>query len=153
MNDTILLNCKSMKKFKNNLVFIVEDNEMYSLMMDYMLSNEYNYQFMSFKTAEECIENLHLKPAIIIMDYHLPGINGKDAFLQIKKFNPEIPVIILTADHDIQIARELLKEGVHDYLIKEKDAVSQVKNSINSVLNKTRSKKLNLIRSLFHWLF
>ena len=136
-----------MEKFKKRLIFIVEDNEIYSLMIDYILSNESNYHFMSFKTGEECIENLNLMPDIIIMDYHLPGINGKEAFLQIKKQDPKIPVVILTGDHDMKIAGELLKEGVYDYLIKAEDSIAQVKKIIDSTLNK---KKRNKLVSFFH---
>ena len=134
-----------MENFKHNLVFIVEDNEMYSLMMDYVLSNECNYHFMSFKTGEECLENLYLKPSVVVLDYHLPGMDGKEVFLQIRKYDPKISVIILTSDHDAEVERQFTKAGVADYLVKSEDSVSQLRDSIDEVL-----AKKNKVRSLFH---
>nr|MBA3705929.1 response regulator [Bacteroidota bacterium] len=73
-----------MNHIKQKLIFIVEDNDMYSLMLDYMLSKESAYRFMSFRTGEECIANLSLHPNLIILDYGLPGINGLETFKEIR---------------------------------------------------------------------
>ena len=35
--------------------------------------------------------------ACILMDIHMPGISGTEATIQIRKFNPDIPIIALTA--------------------------------------------------------
>ncbi|MBA3285535.1 MAG: response regulator [Nitrosopumilus sp.] len=61
---------------KKILVFIVEDNEMYSIMLDYILTKESTHRFMRFNSGEKCIENLHLEPDIILLDYGLPGMDG-----------------------------------------------------------------------------
>lgn len=125
-----------MKAKRNKLVFIVEDNEMYSIMLDYALSNDNSVQYMFFKTGEECLENLNLNPMLIILDYWLPGINGLETFKKIKKYNSKIPVVILTHDHNIDIATALLNEGVKDYFNKEKESIPQIKEIINSELFK-----------------
>ncbi len=41
-----------MKKPKQ--IFIVEDDEIFSMMLDYILSKDSVYQFVSFKSGEEC---------------------------------------------------------------------------------------------------
>jgi hypothetical protein len=57
-----------MELIKNKLVFIVEDNDLYSLMLGYSLSNDNKVRSVCFKTEEECIE---MNP----YDYHT-GITG-----------------------------------------------------------------------------
>ncbi len=140
-----------MKAITNKFVFIVEDNEMYSLMLDYTLSNNNMIKCICMKTGEDCIKNLELNPMLIILDYWLPGINGKETYEEIKKVKPTIPVVILTRNKDTELEKELLKSGVYDYLYKEENSILQVENIINSVLEKIEKderkqfKKANII--------
>ena len=124
-----------MEHVKHKLIFIVEDNDMYSLMLDYMLSKESSCHFISFKTGEECIANLTMNPDLIILDHGLPGMDGLETFRKIKAFNPEIPVVILTENHDVHIAQQFVHEGgVYEYLLKEKDTIRQVSRIIDTLL-------------------
>ncbi len=144
-----------MEHVQHKLIFIVEDNEMYSMMLDYMLSKESACRFVSFKTGEECIANLSMNPNLVILDYGLPGMNGLETFKEIKKYNPDIAVVILTENHDVHIAQEFVHAGgVYEYLLKEKDSVRQISSIIDTLLIdnkedaghvKTKEKKKNKI--------
>ena len=61
--------------------------------------------------------------AVIVLDLSMPHISGFDLLEEIKRLHPEIPVIILTAVHDVTTAVACMKEGASDYLLKpvEKD--------------------------------
>jgi DNA-binding NtrC family response regulator len=120
-----------MGKSESKLVFVVEDNEMYSFMLTYLISNDTTYQCKSFSTGEECIKNLHLNPSMIILDYFLPGINGKETLLQIKKYKPDVPVIILSRNENIYIARDILQQGIYAYMVKEDKTPKQLKDTID----------------------
>jgi len=115
-------------------IFIVDDNEIYSMMLDYILSKESTYKFSSFKSGEECLRNLHQNPDIVILDYTLPGMNGYDVLLEIKKYNPEIHVIILTGQYDVKLAAKLLKSGADDYILKQGHGEKQVMEKIESLI-------------------
>ena len=130
-----------MEKIKHNLVFIVEDNDLYSLMLDYTLSNQEIVKCKSFRTGEECIANLDMNPMLVVLDYGLPGMNGKETFEKIKELKPGIPVVILTGSKDMHLAQALLKEGVYDYLLKEKDSVEELRAIIDKVLDTTIEKE------------
>lgn len=137
---------------ENKLVFIVEDNEMYSIMLDYTLSNDSIVKFMCFKTGEDCLENLNLNPMMIILDYWLPGMNGLETFKKIRLKNPKIPVIILTQDHDLEIATKLLNAGVNDYFNKGDGSILEIKNLINKKLSLVIEKEeaqTRRLRALF----
>ncbi|HSY75263.1 MAG TPA: response regulator, partial [Bacteroidia bacterium] len=96
-----MMNSKEhIKEIGDSRVFIVEDNDMHSLMMDYLLSKDSMAHIKKFRSGEECIENLGLKPDVVILDYGLPGINGMQTFMEIKKHDPQIPVIVVTENRD-----------------------------------------------------
>lgn len=129
------------KDISDSHVFIVEDNEMHSLMMDYLLSKETTAHISKFKTGEECIEHLHMKPDIVILDYGLPGMNGAETYRKIKQQDPEIPVIVITANNDNKVARDFFDAGVYDYIRKEDDAFEQVSKITDSLLNVMAQKE------------
>ena len=123
-------------KDSKHLVFIVEDNEMYSTMLDYILSKENTHQFIRFNSGEKCMENIYLNPDVIILDYGLPGVDGLETLLNIKKYDVHIPVIILTGNRNLSIAKKLLDSGAFDYINKDdSDVVSLVIATMNNALS------------------
>lgn len=128
---------------KPKQIFLVEDNEIYSMMLDYILSKDSIYKFVNFRSGEDCIENLYLHPDIIILDYGLPGINGYDTLMEIKKHNPHIHVVILTSHEDQQIKEKLLAAGADDYVLKQGLIAAQVITKIESILEKQELEKPN----------
>lgn len=118
------------------LIFIVEDNEMYSTMLDYILSKENTHQFIRFSSGEKCMENIYLNPDVVILDYGLPGMDGLETLFNIKKYNTAIPVIILTGNKNLSIAKKLLDSGAFDYIYKEdNDVVSLIVATMNNALS------------------
>ena len=55
---------------------------------------------------------------VIICDIRMPKINGLEAIAYFRQQYPSVPVIVLTGYPDIQLATDLLKQGVVDYLVK-----------------------------------
>jgi DNA-binding NarL/FixJ family response regulator len=126
-------------------IFIVEDNEIYSMMLDYILSKDSIYQFVSFKSGEECIENLYLKPDVIILDYGLPGMNGYETLLEIKKKNPAIHVVMLSNNDDRRLMKKLLLAGADDYVLKQGHGENQIIEKIEDILSRDEAKERNII--------
>lgn len=118
------------------LIFIVEDNEMYSTMLDYILSKENTHQFIRFSSGEKCMENIYLNPDVVILDYGLPGMDGLETLFNIKKYSANIPVIILTGNKNLSVAKKLLDSGAFDYIYKEDaDVVSLIIATMNNALS------------------
>lgn len=115
-------------------IFIVEDNEIYSMMLDYFLSRESHFRFFSFRSGEECLENLHLNPYVIILDYGLPGINGYQTLLELKKRNSKAHIVVLTSNDDCEVAARFFKSGADDYILKEGAGEAQIIEKIETIL-------------------
>ncbi len=77
---------------------------------------------------------------IILMDYFLPGKNGLEITkeLKAKKFN--IPVVFLTVNKDFELAVDVMKLGVDDYLVKEEISSPVLPKTVISVIEKHRLK-------------
>lgn len=101
-------------------IFIVEDNFAYSYILEERLKEFANVQITSFTSGEDCIKLLNNNPNLIVLDYNLEGeMNGSDTFKMIQTLTPKTPVIILSSQSDVQIAADLLKMGVFDYIQKQ----------------------------------
>ncbi len=55
---------------------------------------------------------------VVICDIRMPKINGLEAIAYFRQQYPSVPVLVLTGYPDIQLATDLLKQGVVDYLVK-----------------------------------
>jgi DNA-binding NarL/FixJ family response regulator len=130
-----------MNTSRGKRVFIVEDNEMHSMMMDYLISKENPFQIFRFKSGEECINKLKMNPDIIILDYGLPGINGMETFQQIKKYNSAIPVVVVTENSNVHLAQQFLNAGAYEYILKENNAFYKLNSVINSLLKSISEKE------------
>ena len=131
-------------KLKNDffslLVFLVEDSDMYALMLEHKLGKNKNVVFKKFNSGEECLRNLHLKPGMVILDYNLQGMDGLETLKMIKKINFDLPVVILSAQQDLKVAISMFGEGAFDYITKDADTLVEVNKAIDKILS-ARAKK------------
>ncbi len=127
-------------------IFIVEDNTWYADILEYQLTLNPDYEVTKFATGKECLKNLHKQPSVITLDYSLPDMSGRDVLLEIKKYNREIPVVIISGQEDIKTALKLLKEGAYDYIVKDADTKERIWNTINNIreTQKLKSEICNL---------
>jgi DNA-binding NtrC family response regulator len=126
-------------------IFVVEDDPAYAKFLKYVLSLNPDYEVEFFTSGKDCINGLHKKPAIITLDYSLPDMPGEKVLRQIREFDPDISVIIVSAQEKIGTAVELLKGGAFDYITKDEEAKDRILNSINNARN-----KISLIREIDH---
>ncbi|WP_022849942.1 sigma-54-dependent transcriptional regulator [Limisalsivibrio acetivorans] len=69
--------------------------------------------------------------SIVLLDLNMPHITGKDLLNSIVKEYPNIPVIIITANSDIDSAVDCLRVGAYDYLVKPLD-IKRLQSSIKN---------------------
>ena len=105
---------------KSNIL-IVEDHELtrFGLKTAFEACN-YIENIYEAESAELALEILKSnKVDLVIMDLGLPGINGIDATKEVKEYNNEIKVVILTSHNDVQEVLNSLKAGANAYCSKE----------------------------------
>lgn len=69
--------------------------------------------------SREVINFLKSTPiAVALLDLNMPHISGEELLTQIKEHAPQVPVIILTAANEIELAVRCMRAGADDYLVK-----------------------------------
>ena len=77
------------------------------------------YAVLKASSGEEGLEVFKREnPEVVFLDMRLPGIDGMEVLMKMKKEDETASVIIITAYGDIKSAVSALKEGAHDYLTK-----------------------------------
>ena len=97
----------------NELILIIEDNEVNRVLVRDVLRFK-GYQTVEAQTAEEGIRIAReQKPALILMDFHLPAMNGIEAFktLRANAETSAIPVIAVTASAMPEDRQKILAAG------------------------------------------
>ncbi len=117
-------------------IFVVEDDQAYTKFLKYVLGLNPDFEVEFFTTGKECVDNLHKNPSVITLDYSLPDMAGQQVLEQIKNYDPNINVIIVSAQEKIGTAVELLKAGAYDYITKDQETKDRLLNSINNARNK-----------------
>ncbi len=127
-----------MNKFR---IFIVDDDEWYSQILEYYLSMNPDYDIIRYTTGKECLANLHQKPDLITVDYAMTDINGKELLKKIKQFDAEMSVIVISGQKDISTAIELLKSGASDYFVKDDNTKELLWNAVLRIREHQSLKK------------
>lgn len=122
-------------------IFIVEDDPWYGEILAYHLGLNPDYKISRFETGKDCLLKMHLKPDLITIDFSLPDMQGDELFKKIRESQPQIPVIIISAQEEINVAVNLLKMGVNDYLIKDEATKDLLWNSIARIRETQSLKK------------
>jgi len=122
-------------------VFIVEDDKLYGEMLRYHLSLNPDNEVLLFTNGRDCIDNLHLSPGFISLDYSLPDMSGLEVLQKIRAFDPRLPVVIVSGQEDIKTAVNLLREGAYDYFVKDGETKNRLWNSLKKVRENLKLKQ------------
>lgn len=122
-------------------IFIVEDDKWYNNFLQYTVSLNPEYIVESFFNAKDALANLHKKPDLITVDYSLPDIKGDELIRKIKDQLPDVQIIVISGQEDVQTAVQLLKLGVYDYILKDEDTKHRLLNTIQNARSTTTLKE------------
>ena len=150
-------------KIKSDLlVFLVDDDPFFLNTLYYFLTDSLPPQIKikTFSSAEECLAAMNEKPHIIVLDYMLntetsksKAMDGLSALKKINHVSAETFVIILSAQDNIDVALDTLKEGAYDYLSKSETAFLRLKTMIKNIAetisqNKERDKEEKITKRI-----
>jgi two-component system response regulator FlrC len=74
---------------------------------------------VAFECAEDALPAIDPEvEQMLVTDFRLPGMNGLQLLAQAREKHPQLPVVVMTAYADTQLAVQALKGGARDFLIK-----------------------------------
>jgi DNA-binding NtrC family response regulator len=98
-------------------ILIAEDEEKMRRVLEVNLQDQ--YQVLLAKDGEEALRLFNEKEVnLLLTDMRMPERDGLSLLHEVKRLQPEIPVILITAYGTIESAIHAMKEGATDYLLK-----------------------------------
>lgn len=136
-------------------IFLVDDN-LFTLNIYFKELDDSGYEDVSlFLNGTLCLNNLHHKPHVIFLDHNMDDVTGFEVLKKIKRFDPNIFVVVVSAQEEMKVAVDALKFGAFDYIIKgEGDIVKMKKvlakiSEVRSAISQERPSIIKKILSIF----
>jgi two-component system response regulator AtoC len=118
----------------SHLIFIVDDEPLVRQLLEHHVTASWGHTARTFPDAESCLAALDGSPDLVLMDIGLPGIGGVEALRRVREIDPDLPVIMLSAQESVEVAISTWKLGAHDYLTKPPD-MARLEASIRTGLH------------------
>ena len=144
-------------KYPINPILLVDDEQ------DFLFSAELILKSERINHVQTCSDSRKVKQLIkenqyslFLFDMSMPHVSGFELLKMVKEVVPEVPVIILTALHDVELAVNSMKLGAFEYLLKpveDSSLVGAIKRALdhNAILDEnSKLKQMLLDGSLKH---
>ena len=104
---------------QNPHIVLVDDEQSELDAYSFLLKSMGVKKITTISDSRQALRVIEKIPApIVFLDLNMPHMPGQDVLRAIKEQQPHVPVIILTANSEVESAVECLKLGAHDYLVK-----------------------------------
>jgi len=125
-------------------ILVADDEESHRIMLRAVLQEE-GYEVAGAADGPEAIRAVEQEPFdLILLDIRMPGMDGIEALMEIRKMSPYVPVLMMTAYASVKTAVDALKAGAFEYLIKPLD-IDELKILIETALEHYHLREENLV--------
>lgn len=115
-------------------ILAADDDEIFREILKDQLSN---YEVKTVSDGKSCLRDIKTrKPDLLLLDIHMPGINGFDVVLELHEDSKyrDLPIIFFTVTQKEQLEELPLDLKANDFIIKPYEE-SELINKINKILS------------------
>ncbi len=119
-------------------ILTIDDQLLVTYSVQRILSN----RGYAVKTASDGLEGIKMfeqfQPDLVIVDYHMPKMNGVEVveYIRVKR-NSKIPILIMSGNTDVTIIEKGFELGIADYLHKPVD-LDKLVSAVSSLFERAR---------------
>jgi len=125
-------------------ILIIDDELDMLMLLKMIIEDSTSYQVRTTNSPTEALKLIHnVHYDLVITDLKMPGIDGMELFAELKKEDPKLPVILITAYGSREAADEAVREGIADFITKPFKK-ERILISIRKALELSRLRKENL---------
>jgi DNA-binding NarL/FixJ family response regulator len=135
-------------------VVMADDHAMFVRAVTTLLDSEPDIEIVATAaTGEEAVRRaIDHQPDVVLMDLHMPDLNGIEATRQLATAAPHIGVLVLTMFDDDESVSAALREGARGYLLKgaRQDEIVRAIRAVHAgdvIIGRALAKKLGAIMS------
>ena len=140
-------------------VLVVDDEDIVQSLVRDALEDE-GHIVRTCSSGEEALEILHNEPVeLLITDIRMPGMDGTQLVEKARDLNPAIGVVFMTGYASLTSAKDAIKQGALDYIMKPFE-LSEIRQAVNNAIAKlsevaaaSSHEQLNSLSDLSHVLF
>src|SRR3990172_5657361 len=104
---------------ENKGIVLVVDDDPHVLAATSLLLDANGYTSVPCQDSREAVRRMvEANAEIVLSDIKMPNVTGIELLAKIHEINPEIPVILMTAYAELEIALDAIREGAFDMVIK-----------------------------------
>ena len=79
----------------------------------------YGFEVQTARDGVECLEAIDRQvPDLLLLDIRMPRLDGLEVLARLQQTRPELPVVVISASTERQVAEDTLSRGAVDYLLK-----------------------------------
>lgn len=102
---------------KQTVLVVDDDHEVLESLL--LLLSSYEYKVLTADNALAALDKLRdAEVDIVLTDIRMPGMDGLELAGEIHRLDPELPVLIMTAYAELQVAINAIKQGAFDFIFK-----------------------------------
>jgi DNA-binding NtrC family response regulator len=125
-------------------ILVVDDEKSMCQFLSIMLRKE-GYEIVTVNTGKKAVEEVRSgRHDVVITDIKMAGMDGIEVLKEIKKLDPTMPVIIMTAYASQKTAIEAVNQGAFHYLIKHAKN-DEIKMVVRNALDMKRVRSENAV--------
>jgi DNA-binding response OmpR family regulator len=99
------------------ILTVEDDSEVAALLADTLVP--LGYAVRVAQTAGDALMMAETeRPDAILLDINLPDSSGTSTLDRLRQMQPDVPIIMVTGNADVELARDTLKRGAFDYVMK-----------------------------------
>jgi two-component system, sensor histidine kinase and response regulator len=103
---------------QENTIFVIDDDEIIRLSCEQILQKS-GYKVETFGNGYKGIERLkEVRPQLLVVDIKMPELDGFEVIKIVRKFDPDIVIVVITGYATIETAVDAMKMGAYDFLPK-----------------------------------
>lgn len=123
------------------IILHIEDNEGLNLLIQKNLRRA-GFRTEGVLNGDDALKKIIENPdRILLLDYLLPDMSGKDLLRKLRRLGITVPFIVLTGQGNESIAVEMMKLGASDYLIKGNGIIEKLPLVLTRVIRELESEK------------
>lgn len=131
-------------------ILIGEDEPVQRKMLASILSKRLGYHVLAGENGTQVLKHLQASNvgdiSAVVLDIDMPEMNGFETLRAIRKYRPDLPVVMLTAHDETSAAVQAIKEGASDFLVKPADPMQLDVALKNAIRLSTLSRELTKLK-------
>jgi CheY-like chemotaxis protein len=109
-----------MAEHRGSILVVDDEPRMAQLLAEYLI--EHGYRVVVAHSGIEALTKLDLeKPSVVLLDVRMPGMDGVEVLRRIRSFDQQVGILMISANDDVELAKQTIEMGAFDYTIKPVD--------------------------------